>query len=343
MTANAANSPPPTSLTPKLAGFDAEFSSLQHYIRVITDRIWESRQIDDIYRYYSDPCTVETASTVSTSIADILDGTRATLAMFPDRRLLAEDVIQSGDAKGGFLSSHRIISTMTHLGDGSFGKPTGRRLHVRTIADCVCRDNRIIHEWLVRDHAAIALQIGSTPQALARRWLNERGGWHKPQAGAAPSGYVSHLSDDVLAVGYASHVEDFVCGRGRVANAYDDAAQQIGPGELTCYGHREIEEFWTRAFSDFQVKAFAVEHLAVQRDHLEPSDSRRADRVAMRFRAQTVHEGRAPTPGHFGASTGQSVEILGILHAEFWRGRIIREWVLIDEVALWMQIFDSSA
>ena len=39
-----------------MRNFDAEFKSLDHYIRVITDRIWEGRQIEDIRKYYSDPC-----------------------------------------------------------------------------------------------------------------------------------------------------------------------------------------------------------------------------------------------------------------------------------------------
>ena len=151
-----------------MRGFAAEFRDLDHYIRVITERIWEGRRIDDILIYYSDPCVVETSTAVSTSVQDVITGTRATLDMFPDRRILAEDIIQSGDAQGGFLSSHRIISTMTHTGDGIFGKPTGRRVHTRTVADCVCKDNRIIHEWLVRDQAATALQLGTTPRELAQ-------------------------------------------------------------------------------------------------------------------------------------------------------------------------------
>lgn len=139
-----------------MAGFDPEFTDLYQYIRVITDRIWEGGRLGDIERYYSDPCVVETPSAVSTALSDVIDGTRATLVQFPDRRLLAEDIIVSGDDGGGYLSSHRIISTMTHLGAGNFGSPTGNRIHVRTIADCVCKDNRIIHEWLVRDQGAIA-------------------------------------------------------------------------------------------------------------------------------------------------------------------------------------------
>ena len=43
-----------------MRGFDTEFSNLEHYIRVITARIWEGRRIDDIRKYYSDPCVVET-------------------------------------------------------------------------------------------------------------------------------------------------------------------------------------------------------------------------------------------------------------------------------------------
>jgi predicted ester cyclase len=319
-----------------MKGFYAEFTSLSHYIRVITDRIWEGRRIDDIHLYYSDPCTVETALSVSTSIADVIAGTRATLAMFPDRRLLAEDVIQSGDAETGYLSSHRIISPMTHRGDGSFGAATGRRVHARTIADCVCKDNRIVHEWLVRDHAAIARQTGSTPQALAQRWLDQRGGWDKPIAGPAPAGYVPEIDTEPVAAAWAHAIESFAHGIGRADAMYDDAAQQIGPGEHTSYGHAEIESFWRSVFDALEVQSFTAEHLAWQRDGDRP------DRGALRFRAKTVHSRRGSMPGRYGKSSGRPVELLGIVHAEFHRGRVIREWVLIDDVAIWMQVLAAA-
>ena len=326
-----------------MKGFAAEFKNLDHYIRVITERIWEGRRIDDIRLYYSDPCVVETAMSVSTSIEDVIAGTRATLVMFPDRRLLAEDVIQSGDENGGFLSSHRIISPMTHLGDGNFGPATGKKVHARTIADCVCKNNRIVHEWLVRDHAAIALQIGSTPRALAQQWLNQRGGWTKPVAGPAPDGYVSYLSTDPLAVRYAKTLVDLANGAGQdkgqvdegVASIYDAAAQQIGPGESTSYGHAEIADFWCSVFGALQVGQFDIEHLAIQRD-LENTD--RSDRLSLRFRATTIHSPRPECISRYGSSSNRSVEVLGIVHAEFVQGRVVREWVLIDDVAIWMQI-----
>jgi predicted ester cyclase len=323
-----------------MRGFAAEFRDLDHYIRVITDRIWEGRRIDDIHTYYSDPCIVETPMSVSTSVEDVVGGTRATLAMFPDRRLLAEDVIQSGDANGGFLSSHRIISPMTHLGDGSFGRATGARVHARTIADCVCKDNRIVHEWLVRDQAAIALQIGTTPRALAQQWLAQRGGWNKPVAGPAPAGYVSHVSDDPMALSYAGAIERLLRRGSDVAGVYDDAAHQIGPGERTCYGHAEIAGFWQGLSASLRVTRFAVEHLAFPRDL---AVSGRPDRIAMRFRAHSLHEPASMDATRFGKGTGRPVELLGIVHAELVRGRVVREWVLLDEVAIWMQILDPQS
>ena len=335
MTHHAMSAVPGIHQAAGLRGFAAEFRDLDHYIRVITDRIWEGRRIDDIHAYYSDPCIVETPMSVSTAVADVISGTRATLAMFPDRRLLAEDVIQSGDDRGGFLSSHRIISPMTHLGDGSFGRATGARVHARTIADCVCKDNRIIHEWLVRDQAAIALQIGTTPRALAQQWLDQRGGWNKPVAGPAPAGYVSHVSAEPMAQKHAQGLEALLRRNGDAAALYDDAAHLIGPGERSCYGHAEIADFWQGLASSFRVTQFAVEHLVLQRDM---ASSGRPDRIALRFRAQTVHEPLTLEAQRFGKGTGRPVEMLGIVHAELFRGRVLRQWVLLDEVALWMQI-----
>ena len=318
-----------------MQGFDAEFRDLPHYIRVITERIWEGRRIDDIHRYYRDPCIVETPLGVSTTVSDVISGTEATLKMFPDRRLLAEDIIVSGDAANGYLSSHRIISPMTHTGDGSFGPATGRRVHARTIADCVCKDNRIIHEWLVRDHAAIAFAIGTTPKALATRWLSERGGWHKPAAGNPPDGYQSHISDTPIAAIYAVCIEQFALQPNAAittVNLYDEAVHQVAPGELHHYGRAEAETFWRSLFSAFAVEHFTVEHLA---ENTSPS---RGARIALRWRAIAKHTATSEHGRRFGVATQRTVEIMGINHVEIADGLVLREWVLIDEVALWMQV-----
>lgn len=217
--------------------------------------------------------------------------------MFPDRRLLAEDVIQSGDDIHGYLSSHRIISTMTHRGDGALGPATGRRVHARTIADCVCRDNRVVHEWLVRDQGAIALQIGLQPRTLAQTWLNQRGGWNKPEAGPAPDGYLSYIDHGPNAQAYAQAIEAVALGGKLATRLYDEAVHHIGPCETTRYGHVEVADYWQALFAAMQVRRFEIEHL------VSNQGAGRAERVALRSaRARAAHQ---PRRGHRPVRYGQ--------------------------------------
>jgi hypothetical protein len=323
-----------------MQGFSAEFKNLDDYIRVITDRIWEGRQVESIRDYYSDPCGVITPSGASTDVQAVIDGTKATLAQFPDRRLLAEDVIEAGDAQAGFLSSHRIISTMTHLGDGNFGKATSKKMHVRTVADCVCKDNRIVHEWLVRDQGAIAVAIGKTPQALARDWLAERSGPLLPlPLPAAPAWWRDPMSSESVAKNYADRVGQMLTGAGFDEALYDEAACSLGPTNATHYGRAEINNFYADYSSTVGAATFEIDSLAFM-----PASSKlgRPPRAALRWRLKGLHVGQ----GKFGVSQGKPLDILGINHAEFvninGQWQVHREWVLIDEVAVWMQVLDGT-
>jgi predicted ester cyclase len=322
-----------------MKGFDAEFRDLDHYIRAITERIWEGRRVDDIHRYYSADCAVETPSSVSIGAGPVVDGTHATLRSFPDRRLLAEDVVQSGDDVGGFLSSHRIFSPMTHAGPGAFGAPTGRPVFARTIADCVCINNRIVHEWLVRDQAAIARHIGLHESELAQRWLNERGGFSKPAMPPAPAPYQSAIDSSSTAQSYAQLYEALWCGTAGaeatlLTTHMSDVISALPGGEtrVGVAGAAGLANFWQSLRGAFPQAQFTVEHLAANPRPLGESGSKTA--VAMRWRVQAQHTGGT----RYGAPTGRAVEVLGICHAEFENGRVQREWVLIDDVALWMQV-----
>jgi predicted ester cyclase len=315
-----------------MTGFDAEFTDLDEYIRVITARIWEGRQVDTIHRYYSADCAVIAPGGTSQGVDAVVRGTLETLQQFPDRRLLCEDIVSAGDATNGFLSSHRIASTMTHRGDGPFGGATGRPVQVRTVADCVCVGNRIVHEWLVRDQGAIALQLGSTPQALARQWLGSKGApalplWQPP----APSPWQDPKHDTPGARLLAATYRALWAGNLAVLQQHADeaVALQLANGQAAL-GVNAAEAFWFGYTAAFSGATLHIDSLA------ERIDPGRTPRVAMRWRLVGRHTGS----GRFGPPSGQPVEILGITHAEVdhARGRILREWVLIDEVALWMQI-----
>ncbi len=321
-----------TRVNSALPGFDAEFTSLDDYIRVITARIWEGRQVDTIQRYYSADCAVITPGGTSQGVDTVVRGTLETLHQFPDRQLLCEDIVSAGDAEHGFLSSHRIASTMTHRGDGALGNATGLPVLVRTVADCVCIGNRIVHEWLVRDQGAIALQLGSTPPALARAWLASKGAptlplWQPP----APAHWQDPIHTTPGAQLLAQTYRALWAGNLAVLHQHADEAIALQlPNGQAAIGVDAAEAFWFGYTAAFSGATLHIDSLA------ERIDAGRTPRVAMRWRLTGSHTGG----GRFGAATQQPVEILGITHAEVdhARRRILREWVLIDEVALWMQL-----
>lgn len=313
-----------------MKGFDPEFIDLDHYIRVITDRIWEGRRIDDIRRYYSDDCAVQTPGGVTLGVQAVIDGTRATLAAFPDRRLLAEDVIVSGDEVGGFLSSHRILSPMTHAGDGVFGPPTGKPVVVRTIADCVCTHNRIVHEWLVRDQSAIARQTGQQVRDLAQRWLNQRGDAPLPVMPAAPSPYRTVIDGQADAASWAAACNGLWRAAGPAALRASHAPAVIAalPGGEAAVGREALARFWADLREALPDARFTIEHLAAN------PRAGRATAMAMRWRLHGTHSGGT----RYGTASARAVQVLGISHAEVEHGQIVREWVLMDDVAIWMQV-----
>ncbi len=334
------NTPTAFHTSAAMQGFAQEFRSLDDYIRVITDRIWEGRQIESIRDYYSDPCAVITPSGATTDVQSVIDGTKATLAQFPDRRLFAEDVIEAGNAQTGFLSSHRIISTMTHLGDGNFGKASSKKILVRTVADCVCKDNRIVHEWLVRDQGAIALAIGIPPKELAAQWLASRGQPLLPLSqAAAPGWWHNPMSEELIAQRYAQAIGHMLTCRGLDELLYDEAACSNGPLNSTYYGRSGIQDFYADLANSITGASYQIESLAFM-----PANSQtgRPPRVALRWRLKGQHSGQ----GRYRADARNSLDILGIQHAEFvninqsWQ--IHREWVLIDDVATWMQVLDGT-
>ena len=137
----------PQSRKQSMAGFDEEFTDIVDYILRITDRIWKEKNIGSIARYYATDSVIHTLAGPVHGSETVINNTIQTLAAFPDRLLNAENVIWSGNDQEGFYTSHRIISPdMTNLGHSEFGPPTGKRATVRTLVDCLVKDNQVYEE-----------------------------------------------------------------------------------------------------------------------------------------------------------------------------------------------------
>lgn len=306
------------------------FADPVDYIYRTTAEIWEGRGIDRIKRYYHPDAIVRTPMGVTHGSDVVIAATKATLQEFPDRRLLGEDVMIAGE-DDAFYSSHRIISPMTHAGDGQFGPASGKRVFARTIADVLVRQDRVCEEWLVRDHGAILRQLGQTPQQAARARLAS-----DPDAARVftpeidpPADYDGHMSEAAHAQGYAATLQGlWASDLGRISADYHDAIHMELPGGGRAHGRDAATRFWMGLAAAIPDARFSVDHL-IGRD-----DPGRPLRAAARWTINGTHSGH----GAFGAPTGARVHILGISHAEFNAGRIHREWVLIDELAIALQI-----
>ncbi len=149
-----------------MRGFDDKWRDVPDFIIGITKEIWEDLKIGLLRNLYADGLVVRSPASVVQDNSNVIAATMATLAEFPDRELLGEDVIWCEDADGAtdtsdaFMSSNRLICTATHSHDGLYGAATGKRLTYRILADCAIRDGAVYDEWMVRDQSAIVAQMG---------------------------------------------------------------------------------------------------------------------------------------------------------------------------------------
>ncbi len=138
------------------------YSDVVSYILGITFEIWEQQQVDTILDYYGKDIEVFSLEGITHGAANMVTGTLATMNAFPDRLLLGDDVIWSGNLERGF-SSHRITSPMTNSGDTIFAPATGKKVRTMNIADCEISSGQITGEWLFRDNLALVTQLGCGP------------------------------------------------------------------------------------------------------------------------------------------------------------------------------------
>lgn len=322
-----------------MKGFSQRFRDFPDYIIEITREIWEERGIATLHQYYAPEIIVRSPASVVVGNQSVISATMATLAEFPDRRLLGEDVIWSGSPEDGMLSSHRIISTATHSQPGVYGAPTGKALSYRIIADCHAKDNVIDDEWLIRDQGAIVRQLGWDPKDYAQDLIEREGGREAcvmpfTPAIDKPGPYKGQGNDNEWGARYADLLTrimgaDFTA----IPQGYDRAANLEYPGGLSALSHDGADQFWMGLRASFPSAEFKIHHQIGRDDPMMPP------RAALRWSLHGKHDGW----GSFGTPSGAEVYIMGASHAEFGalaggEPKLRREWVLFDETAIWKQI-----
>ena len=317
-----------------MKGFDKKYNSFPDYILKITKQIWEGKDVNSIANFYTEDIPVRSPFGVTYGNKPVIDATFATLREFPNRQLLGEDVIWNKDSEDGYHSSHRILSKGTHLGDGSYGKPSGKNIYYRVIADCACRYNQVYDEWIVRDQGAMVRQIGFTPKEFAQKIIENEGGLENSKKiftlkSDMKSEYKPNPAPkDSVGVKY-SNILNTIFTNDYNFSDYARAASIYWPGNKIGHGREDIEKFWQSlkgAFSNFK---FSIEHIGF----LE--EQGKNPKASIRWFLDANHSNKT---SDFGEATNKNIFIMGINHAEISDGKVIREWVLFDEVAIWKQI-----
>ena len=321
-----------------MTGFGEEYSDIVDFILRCTHRIWEQKDVGLIATHYAPGIVVHMMTGPVVGMDGVIAGTSRTLSAFPDRTLTGEAVIWSDEGKGAYLSSHRITSGATNLGASELGPATGKRITFTTIADCLCKANLIIEEWLVRDYSAMALALGYHPRAIARDHAasdKSKGGraeWRKAamervQSSIATPFPEATLPDPAAAPhAFAQSFFDIIVNHrrfGMTRAAYSPAAHWAGPGGRRLFGWGEITGWFTALIGSFGDTRIAIQHVAAV-----------GDMIAVRWELVGTHDGGAL----YGPASGEPVYILAVTHWRIAHNVIVDEVTVFDEVALMRQM-----
>lgn len=310
------------------------------YILGITFEIWEQRGVELIDQYYGRDVVVYTLEGVTEGVTVIVDGTRAMLESFPDRLLLADDVIWSGSRAEGWYSSHRILSPMTNRGDTAFGPATERRVKIMNIADCFVEEGVVTREWLMRDNSALLAQLGFDLHAAARVAAGRRDDRSRQwiaaevdrlvRAGvvAAPA---APANPGVSAQAFATQLIDSLWGPGGPGAA----AQYYAPyavlhrSPVSLFSGRDaVLRHYADLRSGIRVAGVSVDHVAVQ--------ARGARQVDLAVRWTLAGEHVGPYLGL--PATGKPLFILAASHYRIIDGRVAVEWTVFDGLGVLSQL-----
>lgn len=306
---------------------------LVDYILGITFEIWEAGGVDLIEQYYSPETVVYALDGITNGSAEMIVGTNAMLAAFPDRLLLGDDVIGKGDAHKGY-SSHRVVSPMTNTGASMFGPATGEQVRIMNMADCVVEEGVITLEWLARDNLALVRQLGygsrESAERVARKRSAELSAWFESERSRLMEHGQSESSEETAGIDSQKVLHAlWVSGdESTIESSYAEYAVMHRSPIETISGRADIAGHFARLRRAFKCNGVNVDHSCSQ-----PAGTN-ADQVATRWTIAAEHTG-----DFLGiAATGKPVYIMGVTHRRIVAGRIAVEWTVFDSLAVMAQL-----
>jgi len=330
-----------------LPGFEDTYVDIVDYIIRITDRIWEDQDVGYIYDTYRTSCRVYDDSGPKYGVERVVEETLQSIHAFPDSRHFADDVIWAGNADEGFATSHRAINVGHHLGPWRWGEPTGNKVHLWVIANCVSEENQIFEEWVLYNAVARLHQCGVDVRSAARAYGNE--GLSPPlgerelteverlRGGRVPDRYPA--ADP----GVAFDVEHFVRGLfhdtydrrdlSAIDRAYATNVRWHGGSLREGYGRADVRKLARALLATFPDLGLHVDEVYWMGNEADGFS------VSVRWTAVGTHRGY----GLYGMPTGRRAHLWGLNQLYLRDGRITEEWALFNEFDVLAQLLREAA
>lgn len=321
-----------------LPGYEPVYRDFVDYIIRCTHRIWEEKNIGLCRTHYSEDCVMHTLAGPAVGYETVVQNTIGALAMSSDRQVIGEDVIWSDDGDGRLYSSHRIVSSSTQFGDDAMlGPATRREAGAMTIADCLCRENRIIEEWLVRDNLRAVWQVGGDPWAVAGRQAQADGEGDQARHAwrSEAIARVRHGGDVAIPDGHPAALPAAMLVAALRDDLFGDAAKALSPAAEIRWPtnrHGFGRGYWIGCLT--QIRA-CLHHAAFTLDHVAARPLPGGDiAVALRWSLAGTHRGA----GVWGPASGRDLLVMAISHYRIRAGAIVEDLTVFDELAVLRQI-----
>ena len=327
--------------TQPMRGFEPQYVNIIDYIVRITHRIWEEKDIGYIYDTYSHDCTVWDDIGLQYGRDKIVADTVHTNNAFPDIRLVADEVVWAGNEVVGFHTSHRTKILGTNTGYSRFGPPTGKRIQLWCMANCVARDNEIFHEHVLYDTAGLITQLGYDLRTTAARFAEARvaapqltnfmGGEPKRLTGQGKPATVAIPDNRDDIEGFIRAAFHTIWNR-RNFSAIDKVYSPNVVTQATA-GRVYRGTGQVRAFILSQVAMFPDMGLTIDDIYWmgNPEDGFIA---SIRWSATGTHRGN----GVYGEPTDKQVSLWGITQWAIEGGVVVKEWAMFNEFGILMQL-----
>ncbi|MGR3485438.1 MAG: ester cyclase [Paracoccaceae bacterium] len=139
-----------------LTGGDAIRALAEHWV----GQIWNRRDLSALDAFYAPDVAYEGVSGRSYHGPGQIRAHMLTqLAMFPTLRLTVEDLYWMGNEADGWLVALRWGGTGAHRGNGPYGPPTGREVHLSGLTHWQIENGRVTREWTGFNEFGVLMQL----------------------------------------------------------------------------------------------------------------------------------------------------------------------------------------